>query len=225
VRLRLAKFSSPKVLLSNRLYLPFAICWLYVVHFLSYVCFDHWNYYFISAVLKVGNPRDKEYLDPLPPKDQSWNRPWFVPVRSFQIKCSQNLRISNEKYRSACSPRGGLGSVVWGFGCTQTCTEALLPPSPPPTSGRSPGPGQLHFSLVTELYTLPSPNSGYDTSKDNCVSDFRGSFRAFATVSSMVVANLCLSAQRLTVFSLCCVDLQPWFQATRRPEQSRKTAL
>jgi len=27
---------SPKVLLSNRLYLPCALCWLYVVHLLTY---------------------------------------------------------------------------------------------------------------------------------------------------------------------------------------------
>jgi len=32
---------SPKVLLSNRVYLPCAICWLYVVHLLTYDCFDH----------------------------------------------------------------------------------------------------------------------------------------------------------------------------------------
>jgi len=32
---------SPKVLLPNHLYLPCAICWLYVVHLLTYVCFDH----------------------------------------------------------------------------------------------------------------------------------------------------------------------------------------
>jgi len=32
---------SPKVFLSNRLYLPCAICWLYVVHLLIYDCFDH----------------------------------------------------------------------------------------------------------------------------------------------------------------------------------------
>ena len=55
---------SPKVPLSDRLNLPCAICWLYVVHSLTYVCFDHWNFYFISEVVKVGNPRDKEYLDP-----------------------------------------------------------------------------------------------------------------------------------------------------------------
>ena len=32
---------SPKVLLSNRLYLPCAICWLYVVLSITYDCFDH----------------------------------------------------------------------------------------------------------------------------------------------------------------------------------------
>jgi len=53
------------------LYLPCAMCWLYVVHLLTYDCFDHWKYYFISEVLKVGNPRDKEYLDNPSPKDQS----------------------------------------------------------------------------------------------------------------------------------------------------------
>jgi len=59
---------SPKVL-SNRLYLPCALCWLYVVHLLTYDCFDHRNYYFISGVLKEGNPRGNEYLDrPRPTK-------------------------------------------------------------------------------------------------------------------------------------------------------------
>jgi len=54
---------SAKVLPSNRLYLPCAI-WLCLVHLLTYYCFDHWSYYFISEVLKLGNSRDKEYLDP-----------------------------------------------------------------------------------------------------------------------------------------------------------------